>query len=574
MTSDEIQKTLKDIIMTKSRKILYRSDERVIQSVDALKSARKFGRNGGAPKKLLVDFRVMFDNPMSRRECDNLSKTRLLTKYLGLLNGLSEIDNRNVGANAGGNNYNTRGNGNTDSRSSRGTGTSQVDLSQTSAFPSSLQEVTRNPVRWDDPSSEFVLYDQITGKYKGSHANLMRMMKAELAKTLDLEDPEKIKLCGKLRPILHVMAESPDVISPSKSDVEVFTLYIQTMQDFIDHNRAPSTSRDHRSVSKKRKRQHRNRKRRRRRYSSSSDSSDSEAEAKSIARTGRLTYSEQDIHTFGEFVEDFKVWKDETDGAGIVEDEALRFMCKHVARKRSKLRNKTSGVYNKFQAPFQKDFARTRMCRIYEDTAELVQGRIDRSRRINAAVSRKRREQLARSVAARARAQDLATPGDIESLEEENTILSRLVIELDLVLEGKKAWTSFKEKKKEAGLLRTVLDAHKDIDKATAKAMLKAAAANALPTFTPKKKQKNRKSQQSPSSNPQQESKPAVVITPKVKSGDNDNFCWKCGKDNHKTRSCYTKRDPEEYVHKEKFSRAQLKFEKLKFKNKKKNARP
>lgn len=569
MTSEEIKKTLKDILKTKSQKILYRSDERVTPTVSALKSARKFGRNGGAPKKLLIDFRVMFGDPMSKRSCDNLSKSRLITKYLALLGDLPEIR-----GNTGGNNDVTGGATNTGSGSH---GTTQVDLSQTSMFPSSLTEVTSNPVRWDDPSSEFVLYDKITGKYKGSHSNLMRMMKAELANALVLEDPEKIKLCGKLRPILHVMAESPDVISPSKSDVEVFTLYIQTMQDYMDNNKGRSTNKDYRPVSKKRKRQHRNRKRRRRRYSSDSDSasSDSEVESKSIARTGRLTYSEQDIHVFSEFVEDFNVWKDETDGAGEVEDEALRFMCKHVARPRSKLRHKSVGVYNKFQSGFQKDHARTRMCRIYEDTAKLIQGRIDRSRRINAAVSRKRREQVARSVAARARAQDLATPGDVESLEEENTILSRLVIELDLVLEGKKAWTSYKEKMREAGMIRTVLDAHKNIDKATAKAMLKAAASNALPAFTPKKKPNNRKPQQPSQTNPQQESRPAVIITqkPKPKPGDNDDFCWKCGKDNHKTRDCWTKRDPEEYVHKEKYTKRQLKFEKLKF-NRKKNGRP
>ena len=150
-------------------------------------------------------------------------------------------------------------------------------------------------------------------------------------------------------------------------------------------------------------------------------------------------------------------------------------------------------------------------------------------------------------------------------------MLSRLVIELDLVLEGKKAWTSYKDKMKRAGMLRTVLDAHTDIDKATAKAMLKAASANALPAFTPRKRQKYQKPQLSSLSNPKKEPKVSFVVTPKPKPGDNDDFCWKCGKDNHKTRECWSKRDPEQFAHKEKFSKGQLKFEKLKYK---KQSRP
>lgn len=515
---------------------------------------------------LLIEFRVMFEGRITRKYCHNMSKARLITKYIGLLDVLPENNDQNGHGNVGNNDGITGGSGNSNLHSQR-----LVDVSQSSAFPSSLAEVTRNPVRWDNPTSEFVLHDKRMGKYKGSHSNLMRMMQAELSKALDLDDPKKIELSGKLRPILHVMAGSPDVVSPSKSDVEVFTLYVQTMQDFIQDNTGPSTIEHNRPKFKKKKRGRRNTKRRRRRYSSSSDSSDAGFESKSIARRGRLTYTEHDIHGFNEFVDDFNVWKEETDGAGEVEDEALRFMCKHVARPRSKLRDKTAGVYNKFQASFQKDHARTRMCRIYEDTAKLVQGRIDRSRRVNAAVSRKRREQLARSVAATARAQDLASPGDFESLETENTVLSRLVIELDLVLEGKKAWTSYKDKMKKAGMLRTVLDAHTDIDKATAKAMLKAASANALPAFTPRKRQNHQKPKLSSLSNPKREPKPSLVVTPRLKPGDNDDFCWKCGKDNHKTRDCWSKRDPEQFTHREKFSKGQLKFEKLKYK---KQSRP
>ena len=91
-------------------------------------------------------------------------------------------------------------------------------------------------------------------------------------------------------------------------------------------------------------------------------------------------------------------------------------------------------------------------------------------------------------------------------------MLSRLVIELDLVLEGKKAWTSYKDKMKKAGMLRTVLDAHTDIDKATAKAMLKAASANALPAFTPRKRQNHQKPKLFSLSNPKKEQKPVQPV--------------------------------------------------------------
>ena len=265
--------------------------------------------------------------------------------------------------------------------------------------------------------------------------------------------------------------------------------------------------------SRKSKKKKRARKRRRSSSVSSSASSSSSSEEESNSKkVSSAAYGPNHYEQLQEFRDDYRAYYDDGNAGDWPEDDTLKFIVKKFARAGSKFAHKTEGVKKKFTTNHERDHARKRTVQIYDMCDTVAELRLER----NEQMARELRRLDGATKAKRAKAKAKLRKFHRASIEEEQTLLSRVGVYCDLVLMGKKSWDDFHSELTLGGQKEAIVEGTGGLVSTgvAAKAWKKAQSASLPPV-----KKKKRKQQQPPSGNPK--------LT-----------CYYCNKPGHRGRYC------------------------------------
>ena len=192
--------------------------------------------------------------------------------------------------------------------------------------------------------------------------------------------------------------------------------------------------------SRKRKKKKRAKKRRHSSSVSSSTSSSSSSEEESNSKKVSSTaYGPNHYEQLQEFRDGYRAYYDDGNAGDWPEDDVLNFISKKFARAGSKFAHKTEGVKKKFTTSHERDHARKRTVQIYDMCDTISELRLER----NEQMARELRRVDGASKAKRAKAKAKLRKFHRASIEEEQTLLSRVGVYCDLVLMGRKSWDDF-----------------------------------------------------------------------------------------------------------------------------------
>ena len=186
-----------------------------------------------------------------------------------------------------------------------------------------------------------------------------------------------------------------------------------------------------------------------------------------------------------EFRADYQAYYDDGNAGDWPEEDALKFIAKKFARAGSKFAHKTEGVRRKFVTGSERDHARKRTVQIYDMADTIAELRLERNEQISREVRRLDGASKAKRAQAKAKLRKLRDA----SVEEEQSLVSRVGIYCDLVLMGKKSWDDFHAELNLGGQKEAIVEGMGgSVSKAVAaKACKRAQAANVKPMRKKKK---------------------------------------------------------------------------------------
>ena len=291
------------------------------------------------------------------------------------------------------------------------------------------------------------------------------------------------------------------------------------------------------AVKKKKKRKRRSRKSRKRRKkkkkkrsrssssasrSSGSSSSSSEEESNS-KRVSSASYGPNHYEQLQEFRDGYRAYYDDGHAGDWPEDDALKFIAKKFARAGCKLAHKVEGVRKKFVSGLERDHARKRTVQIYDMSDTIAELRLER----NEQMARELRRMDGAGKAKRARMKSKLRKFHSASIEEEQTLVSRVGVYCDLVLMGKASWDNFHSELGLGGQKEAIVEGTGGLVSkgVAAKAWKKAQASTLKPIGKKKKRKPEIKTRDSTPGG-----SPATMI------------CFWCNKPGHRGKDCADKK--------------------------------
>ena len=278
---------------------------------------------------------------------------------------------------------------------------------------------------------------------------------------------------------------------------------------------------------RKRKRRKRKKKKKRRRRGSSSSSqseessSSSSEEESNSKRVSLASYGPNHYEQLREFRDEYQAYYDDGNAGDWPDNEAIKFIAKKFARAGSKFAHKTHGVRRKFVNTLERDHARRRTVQIYDMSDTIAELRLER----NETIANELRRMDGASKAKRARIKAKMRKFRDASVEEEQSLVSRVGVYCDLVLMGKKSWDDFHSELKLGGQKEAIVEGMGgQVSKGVAaKAWRKAQASNVKPYRKKKKNYDEGTKERGPQRSPKAR-------------------CFYCNKPGHRTRACPDKK--------------------------------
>ena len=313
--------------------------------------------------------------------------------------------------------------------------------------------------------------------------------------------------------------DDPVVVPEDESDDE------DDLSSYYPNKRYALRKKGGRKRKRKRKKRKKKKKRRRRGSSSSSqsdESSSSSSEEESNSKKVSLaSYGPNHYEQLREFREDYQAYYDDGNAGEWPDGEALKFISKKFARAGSKFAHKTQGVRKKFINSTERDHARKRTVQIYDMSDTIAELRLERNETIASELRRMDGATKAKRAKIRAKMRKFRDA----SVEEEQSLVSRVGVYCDLVLMGKKSWDDFHSELKLGGQKEAIVEGMGGLVSkgVAAKAWRKAQAATVKPYRKIKKKYGDGNKQ------------PGLQKSPQRR-------CFYCNKTGHKIGACPDKK--------------------------------
>ena len=313
--------------------------------------------------------------------------------------------------------------------------------------------------------------------------------------------------------------EDPVIVSNAESDDD------DDLSSYYPNKKYALSRKSRKKRKRKRKKKKKRKKRRRRGSSSSSQSEDSSSssteEESNSKRVSLASYGPNHYEQLQEFRDDYRAYYDEGNAGDWPEDDALKFIAKKFARAGTKFAHKSQGVRKKFITGHERDHARKRTVQIYDMSDTIAELRLERNERI---ASELRRMDGA-SKAKRAKIKSRTRKYRDASVQEEQSLVSRVGVYCDLVLMGKKSWDDFHSELNLGGQKEAIVEGMGGLVSkgVAAKAWRKAQAS----TVKPYKKKKKLKDEKNKGRGPHR--------VPQLR-------CYYCNKIGHKGRDCPDKK--------------------------------